>query len=93
VGQETDPERTDEPGFFLGSVPSVETAPEDLVVMCAEARRRVGRLKPDQRTALIMRLAGFSYKEIAGARGWTGTKVNRCVTEGRAALRKTGALA
>ncbi len=52
-----------------------------------EARRRLLRLKPDQRTALLLKAAGFSYKEIGSHRGWTYTKVNRCVTEGRAALR------
>jgi DNA-directed RNA polymerase specialized sigma24 family protein len=33
-----------------------------------------------------LQVAGFSYKEIAARRGWTYTKTNRCITEGRAAL-------
>ena len=48
----------------------------------------LGRLKPDQRLALILQAAGYSYSEIAQRRGWTYTKVNRCVSEGRAALRR-----
>ncbi len=44
-------------------------------------------LKRDERTALQELIAGFSYKEIAGRHGWTYTKVNRCISEGRAALR------
>jgi hypothetical protein len=46
-----------------------------------------GRLKPDQRMALLLAAAGYSYREIGQRRGWTYTKVNRCVNEGRAALR------
>lgn len=44
-------------------------------------------LKQDQRTALILFGLGFSYWEIARRQRWTYTKVNRCMREGRAALR------
>ncbi len=44
-------------------------------------------LKPDQRTALLLFGLGCSYREIAARQGWTYTKVNRCLAEGRAALR------
>jgi DNA-directed RNA polymerase specialized sigma24 family protein len=44
-------------------------------------------LKPDQRKALALLALGYSYREIATRRGWTYTKVNRCIAEGRAALR------
>jgi RNA polymerase sigma factor (sigma-70 family) len=47
----------------------------------------LAQLKPDERTALIMFGLGFSYREIGERRGWTYTKVNRCIKEGRAALR------
>jgi DNA-directed RNA polymerase specialized sigma24 family protein len=56
-------------------------------------RRRLGCLKPDQRTALILQAAGYSYAEIGAGCAWSHTKVNRCVSEGRAALRQTGQLA
>jgi DNA-directed RNA polymerase specialized sigma24 family protein len=36
----------------------------------------------------LQQAAGFSYDEIAARHGWTFTKVNRCVTEGREALRE-----
>jgi DNA-directed RNA polymerase specialized sigma24 family protein len=39
-------------------------------------------------TALGMLAADLSYAEIDARRGWTYTKVNRCIAEGRAALRK-----
>ena len=48
---------------------------------------RLERLKPDERTALILLGLGCSYAEIGARREWTYTKVNRCVAEGRAALR------
>ena len=45
------------------------------------------RLKPDERTALILFGLGLSYREIGERQGWTHTKINRCLAEGRAALR------
>jgi RNA polymerase sigma factor (sigma-70 family) len=54
----------------------------------AETVRRLEALKPDQRTALILFGLGCSYGEIGALRGWTYTKVNRSISEGRAALRE-----
>lgn len=45
-------------------------------------------LKPDERTALLLLAFGFSYREIAAQKGWTKTKINRCLAEGRLALRQ-----
>lgn len=53
----------------------------------SEVSELFGKLKPDERTALVLLGLGFSYKEIAQMQGWTITKVNRCIAEGRAALR------
>jgi RNA polymerase sigma factor (sigma-70 family) len=61
---------------------SIERA-EDLLV----AQERLAHLKPDERTALLLLGMGYSYKEIGQLRGWTYTKVNRCISEGRATLR------
>jgi RNA polymerase sigma factor (sigma-70 family) len=55
-------------------------------------RVALAQLKPDQRTALLMFALGYSYAEIAERRGWTYTKVNRCLAEGRAALQARVAL-
>jgi hypothetical protein len=41
------------------------------------------RLKPHEITALVLRAEGHSYREICERTGWTYTKVNRCITEGR----------
>jgi RNA polymerase sigma factor (sigma-70 family) len=49
----------------------------------AEALRR---LKPQEIRCLVLRARGLSYREICDQTGWTYTKVNRCLTEGRQAL-------
>jgi RNA polymerase sigma factor (sigma-70 family) len=48
----------------------------------------IGRLAPDERTALILFGLGCSYKEIASMRGWSVAKVNRRLNEGRARVRR-----
>src|SRR4051794_33574226 len=40
-------------------------------------------LKPDEAKALMLKAHGLSYQEIGRRFGWTYTKVNRSVTEGR----------
>jgi len=52
----------------------------DRATRAAEA---LGRLKPQERTALVLKAEGHSYAEIADRTGWTYTKVNRCISEGR----------
>jgi RNA polymerase sigma factor (sigma-70 family) len=49
----------------------------------AEALRQ---LKPQEIRALRLRAEGYSYREICDLTGWTYTKVNRCLTEGRQAF-------
>ena len=56
----------------------------------AELRERLrlgaealGRLKPQETRALLLKAEGLTYKEIQDETGWTYTKVNRCITEGR----------
>lgn len=51
-------------------------------------RKAFAQLKPAEQRALSMLAIGYSYKEIAQRTGWTYTKVNRCITEGRARLRQ-----
>jgi DNA-directed RNA polymerase specialized sigma24 family protein len=55
--------------------------------MTAQRLALLRDLKPDERTALLLLGLGYSYREIGRSRGWSYTKVNRCVAEGRAALR------
>jgi DNA-directed RNA polymerase specialized sigma24 family protein len=54
--------------------------------------RLLGRLKPDERRALVLKGQGYSYLEICELTGWTYTKTNRCLAEGRARLRQLGAM-
>jgi RNA polymerase sigma factor (sigma-70 family) len=44
------------------------------------------RLKPHELTALGLRAQGFSYREICERTGWSYTRCNRSVYEGRRAL-------
>jgi RNA polymerase sigma factor (sigma-70 family) len=60
---------------------------EDMETM----RHRLASLKPDQREALGFFALGYSYHEICDITGWTYTKVNRCISEGRAGLRELAA--
>ena len=49
----------------------------------AEALRH---LKPHEVRALVLKAEGFSYREICALTGWSYTKVNRLLTEGRRAF-------
>lgn len=53
-----------------------------------ERRQMLAALKPDERRALWLLGLGLSYAEICSRTGWTHTKVNRCLSEGRAVLRR-----
>ena len=46
-------------------------------------------LKPDEARALLLKAEGLSYQEIGRRFGWSYTKVNRSITEGRARFLKT----
>ena len=52
----------------------------DLVSRSAEALQR---LKPQELRALGLKAQGHSYNDIGAITGWSYTKVNRCLTEGR----------
>ncbi len=52
----------------------------DLKTRAAEALQR---LKPHELRALVLKAQGHSYAEICELTGWTYTKVNRLLTEGR----------
>jgi RNA polymerase sigma factor (sigma-70 family) len=67
------------------------SGPAEHAVRAEETARVIAlveQLKPDERTALILRGLGCSYAEIAELRGWTWTKVNRCLSQGRAKIRE-----
>ena len=71
-------------------IPSEKDGPADV----AERSERIGRarealktLKPQELRALTLLAEGYSYAEICEQTGWTYTKVNRCLAEGRQRLR------
>ena len=71
---------------FDESVPAGLRAVEDVLA----GGERVGRsvealraLKPDEARALLLKAEGLSYQEIGKRFGWSYTKVNRSITEGR----------
>jgi DNA-directed RNA polymerase specialized sigma24 family protein len=74
------------PRSVLDLTPAPGAGLEERITERDQARRRLAKLKPNERTSLGLLGAGFSYKEIASKCGWTYTKVNRCIKEGRAAL-------
>src|SRR5204863_8901899 len=43
-------------------------------------------LKPQEIRCLLLKAEGLSYKEICAVTGFSYTKVNRCLTEGRRAF-------
>jgi hypothetical protein len=57
-----------------------QRAATERVRQSAEALRE---LKPDEAKALVMKAHGLSYDEIGARYGWSYTKVNRSITEGR----------
>jgi RNA polymerase sigma factor (sigma-70 family) len=57
-----------------------QIAATERVRRSAEALRS---LKPDEAKALMMKANGLSYDEIGERNGWSYTKVNRAITEGR----------
>ena len=70
----------------LESIASEAPGPNDR----AARRERVARsgealrsLKPQEVRALILKAQGYSYAEIGEITGWSYTKINRCMAEGR----------
>jgi RNA polymerase sigma factor (sigma-70 family) len=49
----------------------------------AVGAQAIAQLKPQEVRCLLLRADGLSYKQICETTGWTYTKVNRCLTEGR----------
>ena len=75
---------------WVAELPSDGGEPSDLVARreaVERGREALAVLKPDELTALSQLAQGYSYDEIGSMNGWTRTKVNRCLAEGRARLR------
>jgi RNA polymerase sigma factor (sigma-70 family) len=64
--------------------------PDEYAVALERAHRSLAALaaiKPAESRALLLQAGGCTYAEIESSTGWTHTKVNRALTEGRAAFR------
>lgn len=54
----------------------------------ARSREALQSLKPQELRALTLLAEGFSYREIGEITGFSQTKINRCLAEGRERFRK-----
>jgi RNA polymerase sigma factor (sigma-70 family) len=54
----------------------------------ARSREALQALKPQELRALTLLAEGYSYKEIGELTGYSQTKINRCLAEGRDRFRK-----
>jgi DNA-directed RNA polymerase specialized sigma24 family protein len=74
-----------------GAVADERVGTDELVERAEETAKVVElieRLKPDERTALILLGLGCSYAEIRELRSWSKSKLHRCLVEGRARVRE-----
>jgi RNA polymerase sigma factor (sigma-70 family) len=72
-------------------IASCEPEPADralITALCRETAQLLRQLKTNERMALGLLAAGYRYQEIMQMTGWTYTKVNRLVAEGRDRLRR-----
>lgn len=80
-----------DPDAAISRRPSDAPGPHERFERCervARAAHMLARLKPQERRALALQAEGYSYAEIGEITGWTHTKINRCLAEGRARLRQ-----
>jgi RNA polymerase sigma factor (sigma-70 family) len=83
---------TDDPGKVAYPSPDEQGDPAALAERREDAlylADLISRLKPVERRALMLLGLGYSYREIAELSGWSVRKVDRCISEGRAAVRKS----
>ena len=83
--------RFEESHDFLGTLHCERPGPDERAEgrdRVAATARALAELKPDERLAIVLQAHGYSYAEIGRLCGWTYTKVNRSLAEGRASLRR-----
>lgn len=76
---------------LFGQIASSELEPAERALVserCRETAELLGQLKPNEHRALGLLAAGYRYQEIMEMSGWTYTKVNRLIAEGRDRLRR-----
>jgi len=76
---------------LFGEIASSELEPGERVLVSERSRETaelLRQLKPNEHKALGLLAAGYRYQEIMEMTGWTYTKVNRLIAEGRDTLRR-----
>jgi RNA polymerase sigma factor (sigma-70 family) len=74
------------PEDWVALIPSESDGPPERAERreaVARSREALRALKPQELRALTLLAEGFSYAEIGARTGWTRTKINRCLAEGR----------
>lgn len=91
MGRAAPAPREGEPVDWVALIPAEDAGPDER----AERREAIARnreamraLKPAERRALSLLAGGCSYAEIARITGFSATKVNRCIAEGRERFRR-----
>jgi RNA polymerase sigma factor (sigma-70 family) len=82
-----------EPGGedWVALIPSDSDGPPERAVRreaVARSREALQSLKPQELRALTLLAEGYSYVEIGEITGFSATKINRCLAEGRARFRR-----
>jgi RNA polymerase sigma factor (sigma-70 family) len=80
----------DEPVDWLAMIPSQGAGPAERAERreaIARSREALKTLKPAELKALTLLAEGYSYAEIGEMTGFSRTKVNRCLAEGRERFR------
>jgi RNA polymerase sigma factor (sigma-70 family) len=80
AGQPTAPERITAGGDHVSAPPDEHAERLERLQIGAEA---LGRLKPQEIRCMLLLAEGHTYKQIQELTGFSYTKVNRCLTEGR----------
>lgn len=76
-----------EAGASMDRAPAALHAPATDLDALIDVRAALGACKADERRALLARAGGWSYATIGARLGWSYTKVDRCLKEGRARMR------
>ena len=80
-----------EPDEWIALLPATSDGPPERAERreaVARSREALQALKPHELRALTLLAAGYSYLEIGEITGYSQTKVNRCLTEGRERFRR-----
>jgi RNA polymerase sigma factor (sigma-70 family) len=90
LGTATPPSGEDEGVDWVTLIPAQEDGPDLRVERreeIARSREALRALKPAELQALTLLAEGYSYAEISEISGFSRTKVNRCLAEGRERFR------